>query len=60
MLMAGILKILPLQGRWLAAGQTEGCRPLDNGTPLHHRFAMVLLPLQGRILRIALPGMIHA
>ncbi len=28
--------ILPLQGRWLAAGQTEGCAPLDRETPLHH------------------------
>ncbi|AYO77450.1 hypothetical protein EBF16_11530 [Sphingobium yanoikuyae] len=40
--------ILPCKGRWLAAGQTEGCRPLDRATPLHH--FVVPLPLQGRNL----------
>ena len=28
--------ILPWQGRWLAAGQTEGCHALNRETPLHH------------------------
>jgi hypothetical protein len=40
--------ILPLQGRWLAAGQTEGCPAIVRVTPLHH--FVVPLPLQGRIL----------
>ena len=29
--------ILPLQGSWLAGGQTEGCRALDRAIPLHLR-----------------------
>jgi len=40
--------IPPLQGRWLAGGQTEGCRALDRAIPLHHRYAAVPLHLQGR------------
>ena len=43
------LTILPLQGRWMAEGQTEGYHPLYSGTPLHH--FMVPLPLQGEDLR---------
>ncbi|RJG55806.1 hypothetical protein D0Z70_07100 [Sphingobium terrigena] len=43
------VSILPCKGRWLAAGQTEGCHAIDRVTPLHHRFAAVPLPLQGRI-----------
>ncbi len=41
--------ILPCKGRWLAVGQTEGCRPLDRASPLHH--FVVPLPLQGRNLQ---------
>ncbi|ASY43330.1 hypothetical protein CA262_11130 [Sphingobium sp. GW456-12-10-14-TSB1] len=44
--------ILPLQGRWLAGGQTEGCGAIDRATPLHHRYAAVPLPLQGRIIAV--------
>lgn len=39
-------KILPLQGRWLANGQTEGCHPIETATPLRHRLALTP-PLQG-------------
>ncbi len=50
--MGAIHPILPLQGRWLAAGQTEGCLPLDRVIPL---------PFQGRIeIQAALPGQNHA
>ncbi|MBG6119210.1 hypothetical protein FB595_11618 [Sphingobium sp. AEW010] len=41
--------ILPLQGRWLAGGQSEGCRALDRAIPLHHRYAAVPLRLPGKI-----------
>ncbi len=43
-------QILPCKGRWQAAGLTEGYGAFDSGTPLHHRYAAVPLPLQGRIL----------
>ena len=41
--------ILPFEGRWQRAALTEGYCPLDGVIPLHHRFAAVPLPLQGRI-----------
>ena len=58
--MCGASFILPWQGRWQGEALTEGCPAIDRVTPLHHRDAMVPLPLQGRISIIAPPGMIHA
>ena len=37
---------LPCKGRWQAEGLTEGCRPLDSGTPLR-RAARATSPCRG-------------
>jgi len=42
-------QLLPCKGRGQRAALTEGYFPLDSAIPLHHRFTMVPLPLQGRI-----------
>ena len=41
-------KILSCKGRWQSAGLTEGCPATGRASPLHHSFAAVPLPLQGR------------
>jgi hypothetical protein len=46
-----MFKILPYKGRWQCEALTEGYRPHNRASPLHHRYAAVPLPLQGRIFR---------
>jgi len=46
--MSDFLKSSPERGGG-ARSATEGYPSLDSAIPLHHRFAMVPLPLQGRI-----------